>query len=69
MKVQLYFFTYRTLFWNPKHGRRSRGRPATTFTDQLESDRGLSRQDLASVVANRGKWDRFIKSVWVRQNR
>ena len=38
--------------WDPKHGRRSRGRPATTFIDQLESDSDLSKQDLASVMVN-----------------
>ena len=56
---------YQLLLWDPKHGRRSRGRPATTFMDQLESGTGLSRQDLASVMANRGEWDRLIKSVRV----
>ena len=34
------------LLWDPKHGRRSRGRPARTFIDQLESDSGLSRHDM-----------------------
>jgi len=53
------------LLWDPKHGRRSRGRPATTFTDQLESGIGLSRLDLAPVMANRREWDRLIKSVRV----
>ena len=54
------------LLCDPKHGRRSRGRPATTFIDQLESDTGLSRQDLAPVMANRREWDRLIKLVRVR---
>ena len=53
------------LLWDPKHGRRSRGRPATTFIDQLESGTCLSRQDLAPVMANRQEWDRLIKSVRV----
>ena len=70
VKVQLYFFTYRTLFWDPKQGRSSRGHPATTLIDQLERhDSSLLRQDLASVMANRWQWDRFIKSVQVRRNR
>ena len=61
-------FTYcsQLLLWDPKHGRRSRGRTATTFIDQLESGTGLSRQDLAPVMANRREWDRLIKSVRVR---
>ena len=45
--------------WEPKHCRRSRGRRATTFIDQLETDTSLSRQDLASVIANRQEWERF----------
>ena len=53
------------LLWDPKHGRRSRGRPATTVIDQLESGTGLSRQDLAPVMANRREWERLIKSAWV----
>ena len=54
------------LLWDPKRGSRSRERPATIFIDQLESDTGLSRQDLASVMANRREWDRIIKSPRVR---
>ena len=71
MKVPLYFFAlYTALFWDLKHGRRSRGCQATTFIDQLERrDSGLSRQDLAPIMANRQKWDRPIKSVRVHQNR
>ena len=71
VKVPLYFFTlYTALFWDLKHGRRSRGCQATTFIDQLERrDSGLSRQDLAPIMANRQKWDRPIKSVRVHQNR
>ena len=38
---------FQLTLWDPKHGRRSRGRPVTTFIDQLESDSGLSRQDLS----------------------
>ena len=38
----------RLLRLEPNHGKRSRGHPATTFIDT-----GLSRQDLASVIANR----------------
>ena len=43
-----------------------KGRTATTFVDQLESDPCLTRQDLASIMANRLDWDRLIKSVQVR---
>ena len=30
------------LLWEPKHGARKRGRPATTYVDQLLNDTGLS---------------------------
>ncbi|XP_068742164.1 uncharacterized protein [Montipora capricornis] len=30
------------LLWEPKHGARKRGRPATTYVDQLRNDTGLS---------------------------
>ena len=44
--------------WQTFKGACSRGHPATTFIDQLERhDSGLSRQDLASVMANRREWD------------
>ena len=53
------------LFPNYFFGSRSRERPATILIDQLESDTGLSRQDLASVMANRREWDRLINSLRV----
>ena len=52
-----------------KHCKRSRGRPATTFIDQLEPESGLSRQDLASIMANRWEWDSIIKSGGCARNR
>ena len=54
------------LFPNYFFGSRSRECPATILIDQLESDTGLSRQDLASVTANRREWDRLINSLRVR---
>ena len=53
------------LFPNYFFGSRSRERPATILIDQLERDTGLSRQDLASVMANRREWDRLINSLRV----
>ena len=54
------------LLWDPKRGSRLRERPATIFIDHLESDTGLSREDLASVMANRWEWDRIVKLPRVR---
>ena len=56
------------LFQEPKHGRHSKGAPSNNqqhLLTNLESDTSLSRQDLASVMANRREGDRFIKSVRV----
>ena len=44
-----------------KPGRKS----LKSIVDKLESDTDLSRQDLASVMANRRESDRLIKSVRV----
>ena len=51
------------LLWDPKHDRCSRGRPATTFIDQLDEDTSLFRLELPAVMADRGEWDKLIKSV------
>lgn len=47
--------------WGPKHGRRSRVRPATTFLDQLERDSGLSRQELPVIMSEKGEREQVIK--------
>ena len=41
------------LRWEPKHGARKRGRPATTYVDQLRNDTGLSIAELKSIMENR----------------
>ena len=44
------------LLWEPKHGARKRGRPATTYVDQLRNDTGLSITELKSIMGNRKEW-------------
>ena len=44
------------LLWEPKHGARKRGRPATTYVDQLRNDTGLSIAELKSIMGNRKEW-------------
>ena len=59
---------FQLLLWEPKHGRHSKAAPSNNqqhLLTNLESDTSLSRQDLASVMANRPEWARFIKSVRV----
>ena len=44
------------LLWERKHGESKRGRPATTYVNQLRNDTGLSIAELKSVMGNRKEW-------------
>lgn len=57
------------LLWDPKQGKRSRGRPAITYIDQLESDTGLYRNELPQVMQDREQWKEIVKRVRVRSTR
>ena len=48
------------LLREPKHGARKRGRPATTYVDQLRNDTGLSIAELQSIMGNRKEWMKLI---------
>ena len=51
----------RLLFWEPIHGKRSRGRPALTFVDNLRGDTGLSDSgEIGRLMADRVLWRRRI---------
>ena len=54
------------LLWEPKHGARKRGRPATTYVDQLRNDTGLSIAELKSIMENRKEWMKLVNGVRVR---
>ena len=54
------------LLWEPKHGARKRGRPATTYVDQLRNDTGLSIAELKSIMGNRKEWMKLVNGVRVR---
>ena len=49
------------LFWSPKHGRRSVGRPLRTYTDQLVDDTGLRIEDIPVAMSDRLGWRERIK--------
>ena len=53
------------LFWEPSKGKRTRGRPAMTYIDQLEKDTCLPRQELPKIMENRTEWKKLVKSVRV----
>ena len=58
LKYFLSFLTMKELarkiiFWSPKHGRRSVGRPTRTYTDQLADDTGLRIEDIPAAMLDR----------------
>ena len=44
------------LLWLPRHGRRSRGRLAKTFVDQLMEDTSCNYEELSNAMMNREEW-------------
>ena len=44
------------LLWLPIHGRRSRGRHAKTFVDQLMEDTSCNYEELPNAMMNREEW-------------
>ena len=44
---------HKLLLWEPRHGRRRRGRPPRTFINQLCDDTGLEKEDLEKAMENR----------------
>ena len=53
------------LLWEPKHSARKRGRPATTYVDQLRNDTGLSIAELKSILGNQKEWMKLVNGVRV----
>ena len=50
------------LFWKPKHGKRSVGRPAKTYIDQLERDTGYTSDELMILMADRAVWRDIVEN-------
>ena len=50
------------LLWDPKHGRHSRG-GGEALLDQLEEGTAIFRYELPAVKADKGEWDKLIKSL------
>ena len=44
------------LLWNPKHGKRSRGRPRKSYIDQLKEDTMLKIEQLPTAMNDRNEW-------------
>ena len=48
---------HEVLFWEPKHGQRSRGRPTKSYVDILRQDTGLTDvEDIKRLMENRVLW-------------
>ena len=48
------------VLWTPKHGTRSRGKPATNFIDTLCKDTELQADDLGVAMEDRTVWRTFL---------
>ena len=57
------------LFWDPKHGKRSRGRPATTYINMITEDTGLTVPDLQNVMRDRKLWQEICHNHRRRSTR
>ena len=51
------------VLWEPRHGKKSRGRPQATFIDTLKRDTGLSSTpEIRSLMENRELWRGAIRN-------
>ena len=50
------------LFWIPSHGKRSQGRPAYTYVDQLVQDKGHTEEDIKNLMLDRKLWRGVVYS-------
>ena len=51
------------ILWQPKHGKRSRGAPATTYIKQLARDAECSIEDLPTLMEDREVWREMVNEV------
>ena len=51
------------LMWEPLHGKRRVGAPATTYVDMLQEDTGLERDDLRKLMADRVLWRSHVDGI------
>ena len=51
------------ILWQPNHGKRSRGAPATTYIKQLAQDAGCSIEDLPTLMEDKEVWREMVNDV------
>ena len=57
------------IMWEPRHGKRRRGRPAKTFIDQLMDDTEITKEDLPGAMNAREIWRQVVHGVRPRMLR
>ena len=60
---------YKLLLWEPTNGKRSRGRPAKTYIDQMMEDTQLENDELHRAMEDRGVWRRLVMETRLRSIR
>ena len=51
------------ILWEPIHGKKSRGRPHTTYIDTLKRDTGLnSTMEIKTLMLDRDQWKEAIRN-------
>ena len=56
----------RVILWEPRHGRRSKGRPAKSYINILAADTGAERSELPGLMGNREQWKTIVDSARAR---
>ena len=52
--------------WEPRHGRRSKGRPVKSYINILAADTGTERSELPGLMGNREQWKTIVDSARAR---
>ena len=53
----------RVILWEPRHGRRSKGRPAKSYINILAAGMGAERSELPGIMGNRERWKTVVDSA------
>ena len=57
------------LFWQPRHGKRKRGRPEKTYVDQLCADAELTVEEVKMAMMDRSWWSTRVRQFRLTSTR
>ena len=57
------------LFWQPRHGKRKRGRPEKTYIDQMCADAELTVEELKMAMMDRSWWSTRVRQLRLTSTR